>query len=58
MDQVYFCPICGYITNDSILTGPAIEKNVFFVARIYRERAKTMTLFGRGLMTGKSAEGF
>ena len=30
MDQVYFCPTCGYITWDSVLTGPAIEKKCLF----------------------------
>ena len=26
MDQAYFCPVCGYITYESVLTGSAIEK--------------------------------
>lgn len=30
MDQVYFCPVCGSVTNESILTGPEIGKKCIF----------------------------
>ena len=30
MDQTYFCPVCGDVTSDSILTGSEIGKKCIF----------------------------
>ena len=30
MNQEYFCPVCGYVTHDSVLTGPSLGKKCMF----------------------------
>ena len=30
MDQVYFCPVCGYVTDDEILTVMRMERKCRF----------------------------
>ncbi len=44
MNQEYFCPVCGYVTHDSVLTGPSLGKNVCFVVLAYKEQAKIMII--------------
>ena len=52
MDQAYFCPVCGYITYESVLTGSAIEKKCLSCGSALQGTGMRHIVFGNGKCQG------